>query len=111
MATSVRPFLMFEGRAEEAMRFYVSLFEGAQVGEIKRHPDGKVMLGTFTIAGQTVLCTDSPIKHTFTFTRQRPLRRVVAAEPSVTSRGTSCAGARQGVSPGPRIAATSDEGP
>lgn len=28
---SVRPFLMFEGSAEEAMNFYVSLFPGAKV--------------------------------------------------------------------------------
>jgi predicted 3-demethylubiquinone-9 3-methyltransferase (glyoxalase superfamily) len=69
MAKTVRPFLMFqEGNAEEAMRLYVSLFEGGEVVNVARHPDGKVALGTFTIAGQTVLCTDSPIKHEFTFT-------------------------------------------
>ena len=69
MATSVRPFLMFqEGNAEEAMRFYVSLFDGAEVGDIKRYPDGKLMTAVFTIAGQRVMCTDSPIKHAFTFT-------------------------------------------
>jgi predicted 3-demethylubiquinone-9 3-methyltransferase (glyoxalase superfamily) len=29
VAKTVRPFLMFEGRAEEAMNFYVSLIPGS----------------------------------------------------------------------------------
>ena len=89
MPTQVRPFLMFESRAEEAMRFYVSLFPGAQVLEDRRWPDGRIMKAAFTIAGQTVLCTDSPAKHAFTFTPsislfvdcqdEAELRRLVAA--------------------------------
>ncbi len=31
MPSSFRPFLMFASRAEEAMRFYVSLFSGSEV--------------------------------------------------------------------------------
>ena len=67
MTKSVRPFLMFEGKAEEAMRWYVSLLGGEEV-QIVRHPDGKIAKGTFVIGGQTVLCTDSPVHHAFTFT-------------------------------------------
>jgi len=33
---SVRPFLMFEGRAEEAINFYIFLFPGAKVLDIQR---------------------------------------------------------------------------
>lgn len=70
----VRPFLMFEGKAEEAMNFYVSLFPGAQVLNIARYgpgqpgPEGTVMKASFTVGGQTVLCTDSFVKHAFSFT-------------------------------------------
>ena len=31
MKTRITPFLMFEGRAEEAMKFYVSLFPDAKI--------------------------------------------------------------------------------
>lgn len=74
MSAKVRPFLMFEGKAEEALRFYVSLFPGSEVGDIVRHgaggpgPEGSVMLAKFTVAGQSVMCSDSFVKHGFTFT-------------------------------------------
>jgi len=69
----IRPFLMFEGKAEEAMNFYVSLFPGAKVIDIERYgpnrsgAEGSVLKATFSIGNQTVLCTDSIVKHTFTF--------------------------------------------
>ena len=59
---------MFEGAAEEAMTFYVALLPGASVGRVERYPDGKVKLATFQIAGQSIQCIDSPVKHGFTFT-------------------------------------------
>jgi predicted 3-demethylubiquinone-9 3-methyltransferase (glyoxalase superfamily) len=74
MAQSVRPFLMFEGRAEEAMNFYVSLFADGRVDEIARYgageagKEGSVRLARFTVTGQSVLCIDSPAKHAFSFT-------------------------------------------
>lgn len=74
MARSVRPFLMFEGDAEAAMSFYASLFPGAEFEVTARHGaeapavDGKVLQASFTVAGQTVMCFDSPVKHGFTFT-------------------------------------------
>ena len=69
MATSVRPFLMFEGQAEEAMRFYTSLFPGAEMTIAVRYPEtNKVMRGSFRLAGQEVQVTDSPVHHAFTFT-------------------------------------------
>lgn len=73
--TKVRPFLMFqEGNAEEAMKFYVALFPGAEVIDVVRYgpgeagAEGSVVKATFSIGGQTVMCIDSPIKHDFTFT-------------------------------------------
>jgi predicted 3-demethylubiquinone-9 3-methyltransferase (glyoxalase superfamily) len=52
--TRVQPFLMFEGKAEEAMNFYVSLFEDAKVIEILRYgpnqpgKEGSVMRASFS---------------------------------------------------------------
>lgn len=74
MGDKVRPFLMFEGRAEEAMTFYASLFPGGEILEIVRFgpggpgPEGSVMRGRFSVGGQTILCFDSFVKHEFTFT-------------------------------------------
>ena len=70
----VRPFLMFEGRAEEALSFYVSLFPGSKVLDVLRYGPGQagaeasVMKATFLLGGQEVMCTDSVVKHGFTFT-------------------------------------------
>lgn len=74
MKTKITPFLMFEGRAEEAMRFYVSLFADSHIDKIVRYgigeagAEGTVMRADFTLAGQPVICIDSPAKHAFTFT-------------------------------------------
>jgi predicted 3-demethylubiquinone-9 3-methyltransferase (glyoxalase superfamily) len=70
---SMRPFLMFEGNAEQAMKLYVSVFPGAKMLDIERFGagepgEGSVKRGGFAIAGQTVMCFDSPVKHAFTFT-------------------------------------------
>ncbi|MBM6595780.1 VOC family protein [Microvirga pudoricolor] len=70
----IATFLMFEGQAEEAMTFYVSLFDKACVTSLKRYgpgeggPEGRVMLASFALNGQSFMCIDSPAKHEFTFT-------------------------------------------
>ncbi len=74
MSARVTPFLMFEGKAEEAMRFYVSLLADSHIDKIIRYgtgeagAEGTVMRADFTLAGQPVICIDSPVKHAFTFT-------------------------------------------
>ena len=74
MARKLSPFLMFEGQAEEAMRFYVSLFHGSEVIRLERYgpgepgTEGSVRRADFVLAGQAVICIDSPVKHAFTFT-------------------------------------------
>jgi predicted 3-demethylubiquinone-9 3-methyltransferase (glyoxalase superfamily) len=56
--TTITPFLWFEGRAEEAMAFYASVFKDSKLGKITRFgdympgPKGEVMAGRFTICGQ-----------------------------------------------------------
>ena len=74
MANKITPFLMFEGSAEKAMRFYVALFRGSEIGQVVRYgpgepgAEGSIKLANFTLVGQNVMCIDSPIKHAFTFT-------------------------------------------
>ncbi|MEU6509042.1 MULTISPECIES: VOC family protein [unclassified Streptomyces] len=70
----ITTFLMFEGTAEEAMTFYVSLFDDAEVVSITRYgadgpgKEGSVQHATFSLAGQHYMCIDSPAQHEFTFT-------------------------------------------
>lgn len=74
MSTTVRPFLMFEGNAEAAMRAWVALVPGSRIVEVQRYgpggpaPEGTVMRGVCEIAGQVVQVTDSFVHHAFTFT-------------------------------------------
>ena len=71
----VIPFLMFQdGTAEEAMNFYTSLIEDSEITTIVRYganeggDEGTIMQATFTLKGQEFMCTDSNIKHEFSFT-------------------------------------------
>ncbi|MFE8946332.1 VOC family protein [Streptomyces sp. NPDC003233] len=76
IATSqkITTFLMFEGVAEEAMTFYTSLFDDAEVVNVTRYgadgtgKEGSVQHATFSLAGQQFMCIDSPAHHDFTFT-------------------------------------------
>jgi predicted 3-demethylubiquinone-9 3-methyltransferase (glyoxalase superfamily) len=74
MARSVTTFLMFEGKAEEAMNFYVSLFEKSEITRIERYgpgeqgAEGSVKQAAFTLIGRDFMCIDSPVKHGFAFT-------------------------------------------
>ncbi|MGN6397590.1 MAG: VOC family protein [Mucilaginibacter sp.] len=67
-------FLMFEGRAEEAMNFYTSVFPDSKIIHISRYEagqpgkEGSVIYATFSIKGQTYMCIDSAVSHGFTFT-------------------------------------------
>ncbi|PEL12334.1 VOC family protein [Bacillus sp. AFS017336] len=70
----ITTFLMFEGQAEEAMNYYMSVFKNSEVVNIKRYGadmgefEGKVIHATFTLNGQEFMCIDSSVKHKFTFT-------------------------------------------
>jgi len=67
-------FLMFEGKAEEAMTFYTDLFKNSAIVNIKRYSasgpgvEGSVMHATFELNGQQFMAIDSAGKHAFTFT-------------------------------------------
>ncbi len=68
MEQKITTFLLFEGKAEEAMNFYTSVFNNSEIIKVIHQEDGTVMHATFTIKGQTFMCIDSAIKHGFTFT-------------------------------------------
>src|SRR5882724_6712697 len=54
----ITPFLWFDGKAEEAMNFYTSIFKNSKIGNITRYgdagpgPKGSVMTATFQLEGQ-----------------------------------------------------------
>ena len=74
MKPTITTFLMFEGRAEEAMNFYMSTFEDSSLTSIERYDsgemgaEGSVKKATFALKGQQFMCIDSPVQHGFTFT-------------------------------------------
>ena len=54
----ITPFLWFDGKAEEAMNFYVSIFKNSKIKNVTRcgdmgpGPKGSVMSATFELEGQ-----------------------------------------------------------
>ena len=76
-AQTITPFLMFvgkqHGRAEEALKFYISLFKGSRIGKIVRYaageeePAGTVKRATFFLDGSQFMAMDSERPHPFTF--------------------------------------------
>jgi predicted 3-demethylubiquinone-9 3-methyltransferase (glyoxalase superfamily) len=70
----IATFLMFTGAAEEAMRFYVSLFPRSRIVSLERYgpneqgAEGSVKRAEFEINATRFMCIDSPVKHEFDFT-------------------------------------------
>ena len=74
----ITPSLMFVGdvadRAEEAMKFYASIFPESKLGDISRYPaamepekEGTVKHGSVFLAGQEFFAMDSARQHKFAF--------------------------------------------
>ncbi len=88
---------MFEGRAEEAMNFYISLFADGRIDDIKRYATGGpgkaglIMSARFTIGGQAFMVTDSFIKHEFTFTPATSIFVECADEAELADRAVTLA--------------------
>jgi predicted 3-demethylubiquinone-9 3-methyltransferase (glyoxalase superfamily) len=61
MANKVTPFLMFDGFAEEAMRFYIALFTGSGIIRLERYgsgepsAEGSVKRDDFTVSALMLL--------------------------------------------------------
>lgn len=65
----ITPFLWFDNQAEEAMKFYTSVFKDGKIVSIQYYPEGsteehlkgmegKVLTGIFEIAGQRFMALD-----------------------------------------------------
>jgi predicted 3-demethylubiquinone-9 3-methyltransferase (glyoxalase superfamily) len=74
----ITPCLMFvgeqNGRAEEAMNFYASLFKNSSIDRVERYSageggtEGAVKHGVFSLDGQKFITMDGGTNHPFTFT-------------------------------------------
>ena len=68
MITAAAPFLMFQGRCEEALTFYAATLPGCRIVSVDRKPDGTVAMARLSIGGLEILANDSPPVHDFDFT-------------------------------------------
>ena len=68
----ITPFLWFDGKAEEAMKFYVSVVKNSQVVNVTRYgvagpgPKGTVMIATFQLNGQEFIALNGGPQFKFT---------------------------------------------
>jgi predicted 3-demethylubiquinone-9 3-methyltransferase (glyoxalase superfamily) len=68
----ITPFLWFDNNAEEAVRFYTSVFADAKVLNMVRYtnagpgPEGAVMTAVFELHGQRFIALNGGPKHRFT---------------------------------------------
>jgi predicted 3-demethylubiquinone-9 3-methyltransferase (glyoxalase superfamily) len=68
----ITPFLWFDNQAEEAMNFYVSIFENSKVLSVNRYgegapvPEGTVMTARFMIQGQEFVALNGGPQFSFT---------------------------------------------
>lgn len=73
--TTARPFLMFQdGVAQAALDLYFATFPDCRMVSVERYaegepgPEGTIKVALFTLCGREFMCSDSPIRHGFTFT-------------------------------------------
>jgi predicted 3-demethylubiquinone-9 3-methyltransferase (glyoxalase superfamily) len=63
--TDITPFLWFNDKAEEAAKYYVSIFKGAKITDVSRYgeagpgPDGAAMMVEFQLQGQDFMACNS----------------------------------------------------
>lgn len=68
----ITPYLWFEDQAEEAARFYTSIFKNSKIDEISRYgeggpaPAGSVMLVSFELDGQQFIALNGGPQFQFT---------------------------------------------
>lgn len=72
MADRITPFLWFDGNAEEAVKFYASVFRKSKIGRIARYPEGgpgkpgSVMTIEFRLEGQDYIALNGGPDFKFT---------------------------------------------
>ena len=75
MEKQITSFLTFQkNNAEEAMNFYIDLFDNSKVIEIQRYnkngpgKEGTIIKAIFELNGKQFICSDSFIQHEWDFT-------------------------------------------
>jgi predicted 3-demethylubiquinone-9 3-methyltransferase (glyoxalase superfamily) len=64
---TVTPFLWFDHQAEDAMRFYVSIFKNSKIESVQRAgPDGPVFSVQFQLEGQRLMALNGGPQFKFT---------------------------------------------
>lgn len=72
MTDKITPFLWFNSNAEEAVRFYTSIFRKSKIGRIARYPEGsprpvgQVMTVEFRLEGQDYVALNGGPQFKFT---------------------------------------------
>ena len=85
----VTTFLMFDGKAEEAINYYVSIFDHTEILSIERYgpneagEEGTVLRASFSLYGQVFMCIDSNMRHDFSFTPSMSLFVTCATEEEI----------------------------
>ena len=64
----ISTFFMFNGKAEEAMNFYTSVFDQSEIKHVYYQEDGTVMHAAFSLKGQSFMAIDNSNKHDTPFT-------------------------------------------
>lgn len=70
----ITTFLMFSGTAEEAMNYYISIFDDSKIMNIIRYgenqggKEGSVLHATFSLKGQEFMCIDNSNRNDIPFT-------------------------------------------
>jgi predicted 3-demethylubiquinone-9 3-methyltransferase (glyoxalase superfamily) len=62
----ITPFLWFDGRVEEAVKFYTGIFKRSKVLSTTPGPDSKVMSATFELEGQRFMALNGGPMYQFT---------------------------------------------
>lgn len=68
----IRPFLWYDGKAEEAAKFYTSIFKNSKLGTVRRYgpggpvPEGSVMSVEFQIEGREYVAFNGGPQFPFT---------------------------------------------
>jgi predicted 3-demethylubiquinone-9 3-methyltransferase (glyoxalase superfamily) len=72
MANKITPFLWFDGNAEEAVKFYTSIFRKSKIGRVTRYPEGgpgpagTVLTIEFKLEGQNYIALNGGPQYKFT---------------------------------------------
>ena len=67
----MKPFITLEGKAKQALDLYESVFPSFNLISIQNHAEPHeelIMVATFSVEGQEVMISDSPISHEWEIT-------------------------------------------